>query len=271
MQKFILEKGYSYKLFMFIAFLMLALVLYQGYIKNGGIYTFLFFGAAGLCAFQVASFLYVTFVKRTVEVSIDKEKVSWKIFDNKKLIKEDFVFIDKIKDLKTEINYLTGNIYSNFQVTFILDDNSEKVLSDGLIYDFGLKKAEELCRFLLDHELGDVQDIKFAKLIKELDIDLSKEQSFTKKDGKSYYYGFISKNKKEFLGLRLQIDSLYPNYKIIEKNINNEYLVKSAEVKDSFIHIKSNAIGYFVEFYNVTKKEELKSLKQMGKRNKIGF
>ncbi len=271
MQKYVLEKGFGYKAFMFIAFSLFALVMYQGHIKNGGIYSILFFIGVGLCAFQVASFIYVLLVKRCIEINIDENVVSWKIYDNKKLHKEESVNRNEIKEVKTEVSYLTGNVYSSFTVTFVLQDDKEVVLNDGLIYDFGLKKAEEVCRFLLDNDLGDKQDIKFSKLVKQMNIDLSKEQKFTKKDGSSYYTGVISKNKKEFLGLRLQIESLYKEYKKVVKNSNNEYLIESDTIKDSFIYLRSNAIGLFVEFYNVAKKEDLKSLKEMGHRNKIGF
>ena len=271
MQKYILNKGFGYKLFMLIAFSLFSLVMYQGHMKNGGIYSILFFASAALCAFQIASVFYVIFVKRVVEISIDKERITWKFFDNNKLQKEDYLILNEIKEVKTEIKYLTGNIYSNFTVTFILKNDEEKVLTDGLIYDFGLKKAEEVCRFLLENELGDEQDIKFSKLVKELNIDLSKEQKFTKKSGKSYFTGIISKNKKEFLSLRLQIEALYKDYKTVKKNANNEYYIESEDKKDSFIYLRSNAIGFFVEYYNLSKNEELKTLEQMGERKKIGF
>lgn len=271
MKTYILEKGFVYKLFMLLAFSIFSLVMYQGYITKGGIYTILFFATIALIAFQIASILYVSFIKREIEVKIDNDKISWKFFDNKKVFKEEELILDKIKDIKTEINYLTGNIYSNFTITFILKDDTQIVLTDGLLYDFGLKKAEDICKFLLDNELGEEQDIKLSKIIKEQNIDLSKEQVFTKKDGKSYYVGVISNNKKEFLSLRLQIESLYKEYKLVEKNANNEYLVKSDTIKDSFIYLRTNVLGHFVEFYNVSKKEELKSLKQMGKKQKIGF
>lgn len=271
MQTYILNKGFGYKLFMLIAFSLFALVMYQGHIKNGGIYSILFFIALALCSFQIVSSIYVLFVRRSFEINIDENKISWKVFDNKRVIKENFVNKDEINEVKTEINYLTGNIYSNFTVTFILKNETEIILTDGMLYDFGLKKAEDLCRFLLDNELGNKQDIKFAKLIKQLNINLEEEQKFTKKDGKSYYTGIISKNKKEFLSLRLQIESLYSDYKTVKKNANNEYLVEADTIKDSFIYLRSNAIGLFVEFYNVSTKQELKTLKEMGHRKKIGF
>lgn len=271
MQTYKLESGFIYKLFMLIAFSIFSLVMYQGYISKGGIYTILFFITLILIAFQIASIFYVIFIKREIIIKIENNKISWKFLDNKKIFKEKELSINKIKDIKTEINYLTGNIYSNFTITFILKDDTQVTLTDGLLYDFGLKKAEDVCRFLLDNELAESQDIKFSKFVKEKNIDLSKEQVFTKKDGKSYYVGVISKNKKEFLSLRLQIESLYKDYKLVEKNTNNKYLIKSDTIKDSFIYLKSNVLGHFVEFYNVSKKEELKSLKQMGKREKIGF
>lgn len=271
MKTFVLEKAYSYKLFMLLAFSLFSSVMYQGHISQGGIYSILFFITALLIAFQIASIFYVMFVKKSVEISIDENTVSWKFYENNKFSKEESIPRKEIKEVKTEINYLTGNFYSSFSVTFILNDDKEIILTDGIMYDFGLKKAEDICRFLLDNNLGDEQDIKFAKLVKELEIDLTKEQLFTKKAGKSYFVGVISKHKKEFLSLRIQIEALYTNYKIIEKNANNEYMVKSDEIKDSYIYLRSNAIGYCVEFYNVSRKEELRTLKQMGKRDKIGF
>ncbi len=270
MQTYILEKGLVYKLFMLLAFSLFSLVMYQGYINQSGIYTILFFISIILIAFQIASIFYTVFVKRTVELTIDNKKIKWKIYDNKKLHKQETINLNQIKEVKTEINYLTGNIYSNFNVTFVLN-NKELILTDGLLYDFGLKKAEEVCKFLLENNLGHKQDIKFSKLVKELNIDLTKNQIFSKKEVKSSYVGVISKNKKEFLSLRLQLETLYKDYKIVEKNANNEYLVKNNNIKDSFIYLRSNAIGYFIEFYNVSKKKELKTLKQMRKREKIGF
>lgn len=271
MKTYVLQKAYSYKLFMLLAFTLFSSVMYQGHLSQGGIYSILFFASVLLIAFQIASIFYVTFIKRTLELSIDEESISWKFFENKKISKEQMILREDIKDLKTEVNYLTGNFYSSFTITFILNDDKEIVLSDGILYDFGLKRAEDICRFLLDNNLGDEQDIKFAKFIKESQIDLNKEQLFTKKAGKSYFTGVISKHKKEFLSLRMQIEALYKDYKIIEKNANNEYLIKSENIKDSYIHLRSNAFGYFVELYNVSRKEDLKTLKQMGKRNKIGF
>lgn len=271
MQKYILEKGLGYKLFMLLAFSIFASVMYQGHLQTGGIYTILFFSALALCAFQISSIFYVLIVKRRVELSIDEENISWSFFDNDKQFKSNSIKRDEIEDVATEVNYLTGNIYSSFQITFKMKDENEIIFSDGLFYDFGLKKAEEVCRYLLDNELGDKQDIKFAKLTKDLNINYDEEQIFTKKDGKSYYTGVISNNKKEFLALRLQIENLYPEYKDIQKNANNEFLVKSDSIKDSFIYLRSNAIGYIIEFYNVSRKEDLKTLKQMGKRQKIGF
>lgn len=272
MQKYVLDKAFSYKLFMLLAFAIFTLVMYQGNLKNGGIYSILFFGGLGLCAFQIASAIYVIFVKRIIEVYIDEKNITWKIYDNSKLIKEEKVCLDDLKELKTEVNYLTGNFYSSFSATFILKNDEEIVLSDGIFYDFGLKKAEDLCRFFLDHEIGHYQDVKFAKLIKEKNIDTNKKNfTFTKKDGKSYYYGFLSDNKKEFLSLRLQIEARYKDYKKVEKNANNEYLIKNDNLKDSFIYLRSNAIGLFVEFYNVERVEELKTLKDLGHRKKIGF
>jgi len=143
LQKYILDKGFGYKTFMFIAFSLFALVMYQGHIQNGGVYSILFFGGLALCAFQVASLVYVLLVKRSVKISIDKNLITWKSYDNKKLHNEQSIKRDEIKEVKTEVNYLTGNVYSNFAITFTLKDNTEIVLSDGLIYDFGLKKAED--------------------------------------------------------------------------------------------------------------------------------
>lgn len=271
MQNYILEKGFGYKLFMLLAFSIFSLVMYQGHISAGAIYSILFFSSLALCAFQIASIFYVLLVKRNIELYINEETIAWKIYDNNKIYKEKSIKRDSIKEVHTEVNYLTGNVYSSFQVIFKMKDDEEIILTDGLFYDFGLKKAEKVCRFLLNNELGDKQDIKFAKLTKSLSIDLSKEQIFTKKDGKSYFVGVISKNKKEFLALRLQIENLYPEYKDIQKNASNEFMVESDTIKDSFIFLRSNAIGYIVEFYNVSRKEDLKTLKQMGKRNKIGF
>ncbi|NVJ54572.1 MAG: hypothetical protein HWD90_12855 [Campylobacteraceae bacterium] len=270
--KLTLDKAYSYKIFMLIAFSLFASVMYQGHIQQGGIYSILFFIALALCAFQVATTIYVTFIKREVEITISDKEISWCFFDKNKKHKEVKINIEDIKDIKTEINYLLGNFYSSFQVTFLLKDDSEIILTDGVIYDFGLKKAEEVCRFLLDNNLGEEQDIKFSNLIKELKIDTNKtNQKFTKKDGNSYYVGILSDNKKEFLSLRIQIETLYDDYKKVEKNANNEYRVSSDTIKNSHIHLKSNAIGLFVEFKNVQRKEELKTLKEMGKRKKIGF
>ncbi|WP_072679985.1 hypothetical protein [Arcobacter sp. LA11] len=271
MQNYILEKGFGYKLFMLLAFSIFSSVMYQGHISQQGIYSILFFASLALCAFQIASIFYVLLVKRNIELHINEENISWKIYDNNKLYKENSVKRKDIKEVHTEVNYLTGNIYSSFQVLFKMNNEEEVILTDGLFYDFGLKKAEDVCKFLLNNNLGDTQDIKFAKLTKELDIDLTKEQIFTKKDSKSFFVGVISKNKKEFLSLRLQIESLYPEYKDVQKNANNEFLVNSDTIKNSFIYLRSNAIGYIVEFYNVSRKEDLKTLKQMGKRNKIGF
>jgi len=271
MKTFILEKGFGYKLFMLLAFSIFASVMYQGHISKQGIYSILFFASCILVSYQIASIVYVIFVKRVIEITIDENEISWEISDNRKLHKEQKIKLDQIKDVKTEVNYLTGNIYSTFSVIFTLRNDEEVILTDGLLYDFGLKKAEDVCRFLLDNNLGHEQDIKFSKLVKELNIDLSVEQKFTKKDLKSYFIGVISKNKKEFLSLRLQIEALYTDYKKVEKNANNEFLVKSDEIKESFIYLRSNAIGYIVEFHNVKRKEELKTLKEMGKREKIGF
>lgn len=271
MQRFILEKAFVYKLFMLTAFVMFTLVMYQGYLKDIKIYAILYYIGIALCAFQIASFFYVLFIKREVELSVDEESISWKTYDNKKQVKEEKVNLSDIEEVKTEVSFLTGAIYSSFTLTLVLKDKKEISLTDGLLYDFGLKQAEELCRYLLNHNLGHTQDIKFSKLIKSSNIDISEEQIFFKKDKESYYTGVISKNKKEFLSLRLQIDALYDDYKIVENNTSNEYFIRNNEKKESFIRLRSNAIGYFVEFYKVSRKEDLKSLKQMGKRNKIGF
>ncbi len=198
MQNYILEKGFGYKLFMLLAFSIFSSVMYQGHISSGGIYTILFFASLALCAFQIASIFYVLLVKRNIELYIEEELISWKIYDNNKLIKENSVQREEIKEVNTEVNYLTGNIYSSFQVVFKMKNEEEIILTDGLFYDFGLKKAEDVCRFLLNNNLGDEQDIKFAKLTKELNINLSEEQIFTKKDNKSFFVGVISKNKKSF-------------------------------------------------------------------------
>ena len=270
MQIYVLEKGFTYKLFMLTAFSLFALVMYQGHLKGETIYTILFIASVALCSFQIASFFYVLLVKRTIHFNIEQKEVCWEIFDNKKLQKKICVNIDEIEEVKTEVNYLTGNIYSKFTLTFVLKDGTEIELTDGMIYDLGLKKAEHLSRYLLNHDLGDEQDVKFANLIKELDIDIYKEQKFSKKDVNNYYFGVISKNKKEFLSLRLQIEALYKDYNIVEKNGANEYLVRSENNKNSYIYLRSNAFGYFVEFYKVKRKEELKMLKEMG-RQKISF
>lgn len=270
MQVYILEKGFMHKLFMFIAFLLFTAVMYQGHISKHGIYTILFFIFLALCAYQIVSILYVLFIKRTLELSINEDVISWKFFDNKRLHKEFEIKRSEIIEVKTEINYLTGNIYSSFSAIFKLKNKETVVLTDGILYDFGLKKAEQICTFLLNHEIGDLQDIKFVKLIKELNINLEKEQIFTKKESDSYFVGLISKNKKEFLALRLQIEGLYTDYKKVEKNANNEYFVKSEKIKDSYIYLRSNAIGFLIEFHNVERKEDLKMLKNM-KRQKFSL
>lgn len=270
MQIYVLEKGFIYKLFMLTAFSLFALVMYQGYITGETIYTILFIVSVALCSFQIASFIYVLIVKRTIHFKITEKEVCWEIFDNKKLQKKICVNRDEIDEVRTEVNYLTGNIYSKFTLTFVLKDNSEIELTDGMIYDLGLKKAEHMCRYLLNNNLGHEQDIKFAKLLNEENIDTFKEQKFSRNDGDFYYIGVISKNKKEFLSLRIQLESLYSEYKIIEKNANNEYLIRNENNKNSYIYLRSNAFGYFIEFYKVKRKEELKMLKEMG-RQKIGF
>ncbi|QDF28034.1 hypothetical protein [Halarcobacter anaerophilus] len=270
MQIYVLQRAISYKIFMLVAFGFFALVMYQGHLKNELIYTILFIVFVALCSFEIVSIFYCLFVKRTLHFNINDKEVSWEFFDNKRLLKR--VNIDKssIKEVKSEVNYLTGNIYSRFTVTFILEDDSQIELTDGFLYSFGLKKAENISRYMLKNGLGNPQDIKFSKLIEELNIDIFQQQKFTKEEKDSYYMGVISKNKKEFLSLRLQIESLYKDYKIVEKNANNEYLVRNENKKESFIYLRSNAFGYFVEFYKVKRKEDLKMLKEMG-RQKIGF
>jgi hypothetical protein len=270
MQIYILEKGFIHKLFMLIAFSLFTAVMYQGHINKHGIYTILFFIFLALCAYQIVSILYVIFIKRTLELNINDEKISWKLFDNKRLHKEFEIKRSEIEEVKTEINYLTGNVYSSFSAIFKLKNKETVVLTDGILYDFDLKKAEQICTFLLNYEIGDIQDIKFVQLIKELNINLEKEQVFTKNESASYFLGVISKNKKEFLGLRLQIEGLYTDYKKVEKNANNEFLVKSDKIKDSYIYLRSNAIGYLIEFHNIKRKEDLKMLKSM-KRQKFSF
>ena len=99
MQKYILEKAFGYKLFMLLSFSIFALVMYQGHISSGGIYSILFFGTLALCAFQISSFFYVIFIKRTVEIYINEEEVYWKIYDNKKLTKERHISLSDIKKL----------------------------------------------------------------------------------------------------------------------------------------------------------------------------
>jgi len=256
------KKEIIYKLYMLVAFAIFALVMYQGYIQKGGVYTLLMFLAFFLMAFQIASIFYVLLVQRRLELKVENDILSWTVYDNKKVYKTNSINIKDIKDTKTEINYLTGNIYSNFTATFTLNDDKKIVLTDGLLYDFGLEKSEEIATFLLKYNLGHKDDIKFIKLIDELNIDIAKEQKFIKKDEKSYIIGVISKNKKEFLALRLQIESLYKDYNDVQKNTNNEFMVKNTQLKDSFIALRSNPIGYMVEFYNVNKKPELKMLKE---------
>jgi hypothetical protein len=270
MQTYKLQKDLGSKLFMLLAFSIFSTIMYQGHLKGENIYTILFIGALLLAAFQIASIFYVLFIKRTLELSIDADTISWSFFDNKKMFKQNSIKIDNIKDVKTEINYLTGNVYSTFQVTIKLKDENEVVLTDGLLYDFGLKQAEEICRYLLNNQLGDKQDVKFAKLINDLDIDLTKEQLFSKKDSKFNMIGIISKNKKEFLSLRLQIENIYSNYNNVKKNSNNEFMVTCDDFKNSYIYLRSNALGYVIEFNNLKEKEKIKMLKDMG-RQKFSF
>ncbi len=268
MKTFKLNKAITTKLFMLLAFSIFALVMYQGYLTNETIYVILFYGSLILCAFQIASIFYVSFIKKSINVTIDGKNFIWEVYENSKKTNETVIALETIKELNMQINYLTGNIYSSLSLTIDLKDGNIVELTDGLLYDFGLKMAEELSIFLLENNLGHPQDIKFLNFVKQLNIDLSKEQIFNKKQGDDYLVGVISKNKKEFLALRLQIETLY-DFKNIEKNANNEYLVKND--KDGFIYLRSNAIGYFIQFHKVKQKEELKTLKQMGKRNKIGF
>lgn len=270
MQIYKLQRGLGSKLFMLLTFSIFSSVMYQGHLNGENIYTILLVGALLLAAFQIASIFYVLFVKRTLELSIDDDTIFWSFYDNKKLCKQNSIKIDDIIDVKTEINYLTGNVYSTFQVTIKLKDENEVVLTDGLLYDFGLKQAEEICRYLLNNELGDEQDIKFAKLVKDLNIDLTKEQIFSKKDSKSDMVGIISKNKKEFLSLRLQIENIYSNYKDVKKNSNNEFMVTCHDFKNSYIYLRSNALGYVIEFNNLKQKQKIKMLKEMG-RQKFSF
>lgn len=269
MKTFQLQKAISTKLFMLLSFSIFALVMYQGYLTGETIYILLFYGTLILCAFQIASIVYVSFIKKNINITIDEKDFIWEVFENNKKTSSTKIALNEIKEVDLQINYLTGNIYSSLSLKFILKDKEPVELSDGLLYDFGLKMAEELSVFLLENNLGHPQDIKFIKFVKELNIDLNKEQVFNKKENEDYLVGVISKNRKEFLALRLQIENLYTDFKDIEKNANNEY--KITNQKDSFIYLRSNAIGYFVQFHKVKQKEPLKSLKQMGKRNKIGF
>lgn len=261
MLKLTLKKEIVYKLFMFVAFGIFAMVMYQGHIQKGGIYSILLIISFLLMAFQIASIFYVIFTKREWELTINDKTLTLKIFDNKKVHKEQTVNLEDIEDTQTEINYLTGNIYSNFTITFTLKNNKEMTITDGMLFDLGLEKAEEICRFLLKHNLGHKQDVRFSKLVNELNIDTTKDQKFSKNEKESRILGVISKNKKEFLALRLQLEHLYPQYNIPEKNSNNEYLIKPAN-SDSFIYLRSNAIGYMVEFYKVDKKIDLKMLNE---------
>ncbi|RXJ99182.1 hypothetical protein CRU98_07405 [Arcobacter sp. CECT 8986] len=262
MLNIVYKKQVINKLFMLTAFCIFSLVMYQGHIQKGGVYTILMYLTFLLIAFQIASIFYVLFVTRRLELKIDEKTISWKVFDNKKISKEININLEEIKQTKTEINYLTGNVYSNFTITFILNNDSIIELTDGLLYDIGLEKAEEISTYLLNHNLGDETDIKFANLVKDLDIDTSKEQKFITKEPKAYILGVISKNKKEFLALRLQIEAVYSDYNNIKKNTNNEYLVENVDKKDSYIHLKANPIGYMIRFENVSKKPDLKMLKE---------
>ncbi|AXX91431.1 hypothetical protein CPU12_02895 [Malaciobacter molluscorum LMG 25693] len=262
MLNIVYKKQVINKLFMLTAFCIFSLVMYQGHIQKGGIYSILMYLTFLLIAFQIASIFYVIFVKRRLELNIDEKIFSWKVFDNKRVSKEININLEDIKQTKTEINYLTGNIYSNFTITFILNNDAIIELTDGILYDIGLEKAEDISTYLLNHNLGNTTDIEFANLIKELNIDITKEQKFTTKDKKTYILGVISKNKKEFLALRLQIEANYLQYNSIKRNNNNEYLVENPNIKDSYIHLKANPIGYMIKFQNIDKKPDFKMLKE---------
>lgn len=82
------KKEIIYKLYMLVAFAMFALVMYQGYLQKGGVYTLLLFLAFFLMAFQVASIIYVLLVKRTLELKVENNTLSWTIFDNKRVYKK---------------------------------------------------------------------------------------------------------------------------------------------------------------------------------------
>lgn len=198
MLNIVYKKQVINKLFMLTAFCIFSLVMYQGHIQKGGIYSILMYLTFLLIAFQIASIFYVIFVKRRLELNIDEKIFSWKVFDNKRVSKEININLEDIKQTKTEINYLTGNIYSNFTITFILNNDAIIELTDGILYDIGLEKAEDISTYLLNHNLGNTTDIEFANLIKELNIDITKEQKFTTKDKKTYILGVISKIKKNF-------------------------------------------------------------------------
>ncbi len=262
MLKITYKKEIIYKLYMLIAFAMFTLVMYQGHIQKNGIYSILMFISLFLIAFQITSILYVLFIKRRAEIFIDENYISWIIYDNSKIYKQNKIKLKDIKNTKTEINYLTGNIYSNFTISFTLKDNSIITFTDGILYDIGIEKAHEIARYLLENNLGESKDIEFMSIVKQLNIEIKKEQKFTKKMPHSTIIGIISNNKKEFLALRLQIEAIYKEYNNIKINCANEYLVENPKIKNSYIHLKSNAIGYMIEFYNINKKPEIKMLKE---------
>ncbi len=266
MYNYRLEKGLSYKLFMLLSFSIFAAIMYQGHVKDERIYTILLICSLLLCAFQFASIIYVFIVKRVLLLNINEELISWEFYDNKKLFKKNFIKINDIKDIKTEINYLTGNIYSTFQITFKLKDDDEVILTDGLMYDFGLEQAQDISRNLLKHNIGDEKDVRFSNIIKELEVDITKEQIFTHKISKNNeIVGIISKNKEEFLSLRLQIEKIYSTHEIVKKNTNSEFLLED-DSTNSYIYLRSNVLGYMVEFNNVRQKAKLKIFKDMGRK-----
>lgn len=249
------KKDMIIKFFMLIPFCMIALVMYQGALKETGIYSVLFFASILLILFQFYTIITVAIKNQELIMDITKDELNFKIIQQNRVLLEQNIKRADIKDIETHIFFNSAKFYSKFCAKINLKNGEEVLLKDDFRYKFDENKAKEITRFLLENGYGNPPALKFYNLLKSKNINPENPCVFSQKEGNKYFVGLISEDKNEFKSIKRQVLLQYYDFKQLIENKPDLFIVE--DEKENYIRVDVVDRGYLIELLNVDSKPDI--------------
>lgn len=245
-KSYILTKEYGLKIFMTPVSFVFLLIAYH---SDDVILKVMFFLVFLVTFLYPMGLIYALFVNRKLDIQIDKNILSWQVYENNILAEDIKIYKNEIEEIDTKVHFQDG-IYNFLNIKFILKDKRIIELSDGMVYSL-IKNYEEIIYLLEYHGYDDYALI---------DNPNTSRNSYKKKHRKQnilkiLYIGLIDNarflNKKvQFIVLLILIHALI-NFISVKQNLLDMSFTNTSgsHAENLILDSKREKTFFFEDFY----------------------